>query len=111
MRVRYLTQSIRAGVVLSVASQGRVCRRGMLAARLLANFGAVCGFVLFGVLTPTPASAATYSITSGSATPTSVAPGQTVSLKASFSLGQAGTVATYFEFRNSSGVLLADQGY
>src|SRR5206468_7728728 len=111
VRVHFLKQSIKSGFTLTMTRQGRVCRPSMFGARLLANFGAVCGLVLFGVFTPTTAAAATYSITSGSTTPASVAPGQTVSIKANFGLGQAGTVATYFEIRNSSNVLLDDTAW
>jgi hypothetical protein len=94
-----------------MASRGRVCRTGMFAARLLINLGAVGAVVFFSAFTPATAAAATYSISGGSTTPISVAPGQTVAIKANFTLGQAGTVATYFELRNSSNVIMTDQSY
>jgi hypothetical protein len=67
--------------------------------------------VLLGVLTPGTASATTYSISSGSTTPGTVAPGQAVTIKANFSLSQAGTVATYFEIWNSRNVAVSDHSW
>ena len=78
---------------------------------LSANVSAAAIAVLLGVLTPGTASATTYSISSGSATPSSVAPGQAVAIKANFSLSQAGTVATYFEIWNSRNVSVSDHAW
>jgi hypothetical protein len=78
-------------------------------ARLSANVGALAIVAFFGFFTPETAAAA--SITSGSATPTWVAPGQAVTIKANFSLIAAQTVATYFEIRNSSNVELVNHSY
>jgi hypothetical protein len=79
------------------------------AARLLANVGAVAIVALFSVVMPETAAAGT--ISSGSATPSSVSPGQTVAIKANFTVSLARTVATYFEIRNSSNVLMTKKGY
>jgi hypothetical protein len=94
-----------------MASRGRVCRTGMFAARLLTNFGAVGVVVFLSVFTPAAAAAATYSISSGSTTPTSAAPGQTIAIKANFSMSVAGTVQTYFEIRNSSNTVMTSKWY
>jgi hypothetical protein len=67
--------------------------------------------VFLSAFTPAAAAAATYSISSGSTTPTSAAPGQTVTIKANFSLSVAGTVQTYFEIRNSSNTVLTTKWY
>jgi hypothetical protein len=58
-----------------------------------------------------PSPSAPYAITNGSATPGSLAPGQTVTIKADFQLGQPGTVATYFEIRNASDAIVSSQSY
>jgi hypothetical protein len=77
--------------------------------RLSANMAAVAVVALVSVFTPGRAAAAT--INSGSATPSSVTPGQTVAIKASFTVVNARTAATYFEIRNSSNVIVAKKGY
>jgi hypothetical protein len=71
----------------------------------------VCVFSVACFLSAVNAGAASYSIRSGGATPTVVAPGQTVAIKADFIVGQASTVATYFEIRNSQNVIVASQSY
>jgi hypothetical protein len=87
--------------------RGRVCRGGTSAAasRVLANIGVAAIIGLFAAFSPGAAAAASaaYSITKGSATPSLVAPGDTVVIKADFSLAKAGTVTIYFEIRDSSG--------
>jgi hypothetical protein len=50
--------------------------------------------------------AATTSITSGSVTPASTTPGRTIAITASFTLGEARSVATYFEIRNSANAIV-----
>jgi hypothetical protein len=114
--VRLFVTSVKAssqsGLNLGTASAARerVCRKGGSgAARLLSNVGAVAIVTFLGVFTSQTAAAAT--IINGSATPSSVAPGHTVAIKASFSVVAARTVATYFEIRNSSNVIVADHSY
>jgi hypothetical protein len=80
-----------------------------VSARLLGNAAAVAIVALFSLFSAQAAAAA--SITSGSATPSSVTPGQTIAIKANFTVVNARTAATYFEIRNSSNVIVAKKGY
>jgi hypothetical protein len=86
-------------------------RSAARSAGLLTNIGAVAIVALFTVFTPRTAAAVTYSISSGSTTPNPVTRGQAVAIKSNFNLSAAGTVAIYFEIRNSSNVLMADQSW
>jgi hypothetical protein len=108
-----MKMSSKSGFVLS-AARGRANRTVMSAVtRLLAKVGAVAIVVLFTTFTPERAAAApaAYSITNGSATPSLVAPGDTVAIKADFSLAKAGTVAIYFEIHDSSNAIKKSQPY
>lgn len=58
-----------------------------------------------------PAPTPTYAIGNGVAAPTSVAPGQAIAIKADFTVGQAATVATYFEIRDARNVIVSSQSY
>ncbi|HEY7791218.1 MAG TPA: choice-of-anchor Q domain-containing protein [Vicinamibacterales bacterium] len=59
----------------------------------------------------TPPSTSSSAITNGTATPSSLAPGQTVAIRANFELGEPGTVGTYFEIRNASNTIVSSQSY
>ena len=109
----YRNQASRnSGKNLKVGYAGRdqrCGRRGGQARGLSIAAGVVAG--LFCTMTVSPAAAATYSINSGSSTPASLAPAQSVAIKARFSVSQAATVATYFEIRNAANALLTSKSY